>query len=214
VSRPGRTVHDAVVVGGRVAGATVAALLGDRGLRVLLVERVRFPSTTISTHFFRGAGLVGVLDRLGVLDATLALGPPPFRREWNFGFGTPGPEEAPPQEPGDIGFGLSVRREPLDHLLLARAARTPGVEVAQPCAARDVIWEDGRVAGAHLLGDGWQDEARARIVIGADGRHSLVARAVGPRTERDDEPHRTLYYRYVTGWAGPAAGRRTPPSSR
>ena len=66
--RPGRTTYDAVVVGGRVAGATVAALVGDRGLRVLPVERVRFPSTTISTHFFRGAGLVAVLDRLGVLE--------------------------------------------------------------------------------------------------------------------------------------------------
>ena len=58
---------DVVVVGARIAGSTVATLLGERGLRVLLVESVRFPSTTISTHFFRGDGLVAVLDKLSIL---------------------------------------------------------------------------------------------------------------------------------------------------
>lgn len=203
MSRPGRTAYDAIVVGGRVAGATAAALLGDRGLQVLLVERVRFPSATISTHFFRGAGLVAVLDRLGILEGVLSLGCPPFRREWGFGFGTAGPEETRPQEPGDIGFGLSVRRAPLDHLLLARAARSPGVEVAQPAVVRGILRDGERVVGVQLTGDGWTCETRARIVIGADGRHSLVARAVGARTEREGEAHRTLYYRYVSDWVGP-----------
>jgi flavin-dependent dehydrogenase len=50
--------YDAIVVGGRVAGSTAAAILGEHGQRVLLVERVRFPRPTISTHFFRGEGLV------------------------------------------------------------------------------------------------------------------------------------------------------------
>ena len=90
--------YDAIVVGGRVAGSSAAALLGDQGLSVLLVERVRFPSTTISTHFFRGEVLVAVLDRLSVLEDVLALECPPLRREWSFGFGTPGPDEGPPQD--------------------------------------------------------------------------------------------------------------------
>jgi len=201
MTRPRHPLYDAIVVGGRVAGATVAALLGDRGLRILLVERVRFPSATISTHFFRGAGLVAVLDRLDVLERVLSLGCPPFRREWSHGFGTPGPDETPPQEPGDAGFGLSVRRAPLDQLLLERAAR--GVDVAQPCVARGLVWDGDRVAGAHLSGDGWAGEARSRIVIGADGRHSFVARAVGARAQHEAEAQRTLYYRYVTGWVGP-----------
>ena len=136
-----------IVVGGRIAGSTVAALLGDRGISVLLVERVRFPSTTISTHFFRGEGLVAVLDRLSVLDEVLALGCPPLRREWSFGFGTTGPEEGPPQSPGDAGFGLSVRRAPLDDVLLRRAGRADGVAVAQPATVVRLLREDGRVDG-------------------------------------------------------------------
>ena len=146
--------YDAIVVGGRIAGSTVAALLGDRGARVLLVERVRFPSTTISTHYFRGAGLVSVLDRLSVLDRVLALGCPPLRREWNFGFGSPGPDEAPPQSPGRAGYCLSVRRAPLDEILLERAASCPSVDVAQPATVTDVLTEDGRVTGVRLQHDG------------------------------------------------------------
>jgi flavin-dependent dehydrogenase len=203
VSTPSRHDYDAVVVGGRVAGATVASLLGERGLQVLLVERVRFPSTTISTHFFRGAGLVGVLDRLGVLERTLGLGCPPLRREWTYGLGSAGPEQGPPQDAGDIGFGLSVRRAPLDNLLLEHAARSPGVELAQPASVTGLVWEGDRVAGVRLTSGGWAGELRARIVIGADGRRSLVAREVEPPAQREAQAHRTLYYRYVGGWVGP-----------
>src|SRR4051794_26896483 len=124
-----RRKYEVIVVGARVAGATVAALLGEAGVRVLLVERVRFPRSTISTHFFRGSGLVAVLDRLGILDEVLALGCPRITREWDFGFGSPGPTEGPPQNAGEIGYGLSVRRAPLDNLLLERARRSPAVDV-------------------------------------------------------------------------------------
>ena len=203
VSRRPRGSYDAVVIGARIAGSTVAALLGDVGARVLLVERVRFPRTTISTHFFRGAGLVAILDRLTILDDVLALGCPPLRREWSFGFGSPGPDEGPPQLPGDAGFGLSVRRAPLDNLLLERAARCPTVDVAQPASARALLSDGGRVSGVRLDIDGRAIDVSARIVIGADGRRSLVAREVGAPSEREVEPLRTLYYRYVEGWCGP-----------
>jgi menaquinone-9 beta-reductase len=195
--------YDVIVIGGRIAGATVAALLGDRGASVLLVERVRFPSTTISTHFFRGEGLVDVLGRLHILDRVLELGCPPLRREWSFGFGSPGPEEGPPQKPGEAGFCLSVRRAPLDELLLERAARCATVEIAQPASARSLLLDDGRVAGVRLDLGGRSVDVRARIVIGADGRRSLVAREAGAAAERSVEPIRTLYYRYVEGWRGP-----------
>ena len=64
------------VVGARIAGSTLASLLGAAGWRTLVFELAHFPSPTLSTHFFRGAGCVGVLRRLGVLDEVLACGPP------------------------------------------------------------------------------------------------------------------------------------------
>jgi flavin-dependent dehydrogenase len=67
-----------------------------------------------------------------------------------------------------------------------------------------LLSEDGRVIGARLRdGDGERD-LRSRVVVGADGRHSLVAREVAPAVEHEVEALRTLYYRYVSGWRGPA----------
>ena len=105
-----RDRYDVIVVGARIGGSTLAALLGDAGVSVLLLDRARFPSTTPSTHFFRGAGMVGVLERLGVLDRVLVLGCPPLTRELHYADGGTEPEEAPPQDPGTIGYCLSVRR--------------------------------------------------------------------------------------------------------
>ena len=79
--------YDAVVVGARIAGATVATILGEAGRRVLLVDRSAFPSPTLSTHFFRGAGLLTVLKRLGLLDDALSLGSPLLRHDYVYATG-------------------------------------------------------------------------------------------------------------------------------
>src|SRR5688572_25728985 len=123
--------YDALVVGARVAGATVAALLGDAGRRVLLTDRATFPSPTVSTHFFRGPRAVAVLERLGVLGHVLALRPPPLVREYVHREGEAAPVVRLSQPPGTLGYDLSVRREPLDDLLVRRAAAAPSVDVAQ-----------------------------------------------------------------------------------
>jgi flavin-dependent dehydrogenase len=53
---------DVIVVGARVAGAATAMLLARRGLRVLAVDRARFPSDTLSTHQVQVPG-VALLNR-------------------------------------------------------------------------------------------------------------------------------------------------------
>lgn len=200
--------YDAVVVGARLAGSTVAALLGDAGHSVLLVDRATFPSPTLSTHFFRGGGLGAILDRLGVLDEVLALGPPRLVRErWTLGPGRP-PQDRGPQNPGQIGYSLSVRRIALDHVLLARAAGVASVEVRQATVVRDLLRDPGGAVRGVMLagGDGTRSEALAPLVIGADGRHSTVARLAGAAVQADHGLTRPLYYRYFTGFGGGAAG--------
>ena len=192
--------YDVIVVGARVGGSALTALLGDQGLSVLLVDRARFPSTTPSTHFFRGAGMVGVLERLGVLDAVLELGCPPLTREFNYSDGETEPSEAPPQDPGTVGYCLSVRREPLDLILLQRACVPESVDFIERTTVSDLLWDGDRVVGVRLA-DG--RSAHAEIVVGADGRNSLVAKQVTPAVEHETPPYRALYYRYVTGFLGP-----------
>lgn len=195
--------YDVVVVGARIAGATVAALLGEAGRRVLLVDRARFPSATLSTHYFRGAGLVAVLDRLGILDQVRALGSPPLVRGYHYADGTAEPTVGPLDEPGAAGHGLSVRREPLDHLLIRRAITFPTVELAEGTRFAGVLREGSRVVGVRLETSTDEWSVRARIVVGADGRQSAVARAVGATTEVEDPSIRAIYHRYVRGFPGP-----------
>ena len=71
--------YDAIVVGARVAGASTAMLLARRGLRVLMVDRRRPGTDTLSTHAqMRGAVLQ--LQRWGLMDRVTSTGAPPIRR--------------------------------------------------------------------------------------------------------------------------------------
>ncbi len=199
--------YDAIVVGARVAGAVTAALLGDQGFHVLLVDAASFPSPTVSTHSFRGGskarGAVSVLEDLGVLDDVLALGPPRLRwHHWYF--------EGEPRRtfPKDEGLGsLSVRRAPLDHILVRRACRSAAVELREGTRVGGLLVEEGRVTGVRTVSASGSSTERARLVVGADGRRSVVAREVAAPTIESEPGHRGYYYRYFADLPGP----RGPP---
>ena len=193
---------DVVIVGARVAGSITAAFLSDLGYRVLVVDSATFPSDTISTHFFRGGGLVGVLERLGLLERVLELGCPPLVREYQFG-DDPTPTVVGPQDPGTVGHNLSCRRLPLDALLLERA-RASGAEVRQRTTAREIVVDGaGRVTGLVIDQDGRRETVRAELVVGADGRGSPLARWLEVPTDRREPATRAMYFRYLTGYQGP-----------
>jgi 2-polyprenyl-6-methoxyphenol hydroxylase-like FAD-dependent oxidoreductase len=73
-----RETFDVIIVGARCAGATTALALARRGLRVLVLDRARFPSDTLSTHNFSRETTARFRD-LGLLDAIRATGAPPIR---------------------------------------------------------------------------------------------------------------------------------------
>lgn len=195
--------HDAIIVGGRVGGALAAARLAERGMSVLVLESSRFPSATLSTHFFRGDGLVRGLSEIGVLEQVLATGAPRLTRDYFYFGGEPEPEVNPPQEPGDAGFCLSVRRETLDALVAERVAALPGVEFRTGVKAVDVLHRDGAVAGVR---DAAGDAHTAPVTVGADGRRSSVARWVDAGVEQCHPAARVMYYRYFKGWTGRGGG--------
>ncbi|WP_107772787.1 FAD-dependent monooxygenase [Nocardioides sediminis] len=173
--------YDAVVVGARCAGSTLAARLARGGWRVAVVDKARFPSDTLSTHVLFPDG-VARLDELGALEL---LGRRhhlvPARYAWR----VLGHEVAGAFTPvGGHDRALSVRRVSLDAVL---------VDLAEEAGAH--VLPGRKVTG--LVGSGVEDdpargvrlddgtELRARWVVGADGRHSSVARHLG--LERRDE---------------------------
>lgn len=185
-------MYDAIIVGARAAGAPTAMLLARTGRRVLLLDRAAFPSDTLSTHYIHQPG-VACLRRWGLLDKVAASGCPPIR-EYTLDTGPFALHGAPPAIDG-VAEAYSPRRQVLDRILAVAAARS-GAEVRERFAVHDVLFEDGRAVGVRSR-DGHVE--RSRLVIGADGRHSMIARAVRA-PEYDVEPALTCsYYAYWSG---------------
>ena len=168
-------IYDAIVVGARCAGSPTAMLLARQGCRVLLVDRATFPSDTISTHVIHPLA-VEQLKKWGLLERLTATGCPPIHT-YSFDFGPFTIEGAPgiPESP----VAYCPRRTVLDKLLVDAAAEA-GAEVREAFTVDELLFGDGRVEGikGHTR-DGAPMIERARLVIGADGRHSRVAEAVG-----------------------------------
>jgi flavin-dependent dehydrogenase len=183
---------DVIVVGARCAGSPLAMLMARRGYRTLLVDRATFPSDTVSTHVIHPPG-VAALQRWGLLDQVVATGCPPVGR-YSFDFGPivlagdPGSEEA--------RYAYAPRRTLLDKILVDAAAAA-GAEVREGFTVEDVLVDDGRVTGIRGHDrDGASVVERARVVVGADGRNSVVARAVRPQRYEEHPPLTVGYYSY------------------
>ena len=188
--------YDVLIVGSRVAGASLALLLGERGHRVLMIDRDAFPSDTLSTHFMARDGVVA-LERLGVLADVEAAG---FRRitrtrTWveDCLF------EGPAGPPG--AYSLAPRRDVLDTTLIRHAVERGGVEFQERTHAEGLIEENGLVVGAVLRSSGGASRrVRARWLVGADGKYSKIAEWVKAERYELLPTQRPGYYGYFHGF--------------
>ncbi|HEY8602010.1 MAG TPA: NAD(P)/FAD-dependent oxidoreductase [Thermomicrobiales bacterium] len=189
--------YDVLIIGARVAGASLALLLGQRGHRVLLVDRDHFPSDTLSTHYM-GPMVVPLLARLGVLGDVEAAG---FRRLTRCRTYVGDCLFEGPVAPGG-GYALAPRRDSLDMTLIEHAARHDSVTFRERTRVDGLLLEGDRVVGARLMTAGEAArEVRARVVIGADGKFSKVAEWVGAARYQEVPALRPAYYGYYRGLA-------------
>jgi 2-polyprenyl-6-methoxyphenol hydroxylase-like FAD-dependent oxidoreductase len=187
--------YDAIIVGARCAGSPTGMLLARKGYRVLVVDRATFPSDTVSTHVVHPLA-VGALSRWGLLDRLVATGCPPIDTlAFDFGpftiAGSPGTDEYP--------VAYCPRRTILDKLLVDAAVEA-GAEVREGFTVDRILAEDGRVVGIEGRSkQGHPVTERASVVIGADGRNSLVAEAVQAERYNEKPPLLCGYYSYWSG---------------
>ena len=181
--------YDVIVVGARCAGSPTAMLLARQGHRVLVVDQAEFPSDTVSTHMIHVPG-VAALKRWALLDQVIASGCPPIET-YSFDFGPFTIAGRPRPEDGTTE-AYAPRRTILDAILVD-AARAAGADVRE-------TFEDGVVVGIRGRGpDGVESTERARVVVGADGRNSHVARAVSPEEYNTRPKLQWSYYTYFSG---------------
>jgi flavin-dependent dehydrogenase len=188
---------DAIVVGARVAGASVALLLARAGLRVLCFDRARYGSDTLSTHALMRAGTLQ-LQRWGLLDAIVAAGTPAVRHTV-FHYG-PDAVSVSIRPAAGVDALYAPRRTVLDRVIVD-AAVGAGAEVRFGTTATGLLRDgDGRVTGvATRTRDGSVRVERGGLVIGADGRRSMVAASVGAPTDAAGAASSAFIYGY---WAG------------
>ena len=185
--------YDVIVVGARCAGSPTAMLLARQGHRVLLLDKAAFPSDTMSTHLVHPPG-VAALERWGLLDRLVATGCPRVET-YSFDFG-PLTIAGHPQPADGFAYGYCPRRNVLDQLLV-EAAVEAGAELREHFTVDELVFSDGTVTGVrgHAQG-GAPGTEHARMVIGADGRHSRVAKEAQAEQYNERRSHMAMYYAY------------------
>jgi len=188
--------YDVIIVGGRVAGSVLATLLGQQGYRVLVLDKAHFPSDTLSTHFFR-APAFRVFEKLGVLNE-VAASAPHMETLWNYidGHVLSDPIDAPEEH---MKYFLCERRITLDWILFQRMEHEPTVEIRQGAQVKELIWENDQVTGVRWSEGNGINEARARVIVGADGFYSTIVKFVEPVYESQIPVQRCMYYAYFHG---------------
>jgi len=181
--------HDVIIVGARCAGAALGAMLAKRGMRTLVLDADALPSDMpMSTHYIQPPGM-DVLDELGVGDAVRAVTPASTRilvgcEDTRFVVNLP---------PGRVAY--CPRRITVDSLLQG-AARRAGAELRDRHRVVGLVRDGERVAGVVVETPEGRVTLRARVVVGADGRKSTIARLTAVEEYLRFEMTRAAYWLY------------------
>jgi flavin-dependent dehydrogenase len=193
---------DVAVVGAGPAGAAAAILLAEHGLDVIVLDRAALPRPRIVCGEYLSPEAARLLDRLGVLKAVDAAGAAPLT-----GMRITAPDgTVVVGRYGAVGgwrpyrqHAMGVPRATLDGALVERLRGLP-VDLRERTRVVDVLVERGRVVGVRAEnGERRTLDVRARMVVGADGRASVVAQRLGCR--RPHPLRRMALMTYVSGLA-------------
>jgi flavin-dependent dehydrogenase len=189
--------YDVAIVGASIAGCATAAFLGRQGAKVALIESHGDPQAfkSLCTHLIQPSATPAI-ERLGLLEQIVAVGGQQSDAyTWTrYGWFTFSREGSEP--PFSDYCGWNVRRERLDPMVRELAAGTEGVELMLGRTATALLRDGERVSGVVVRGrDGAEEELRAKVVVGADGRSSAVAK-LAAMTAKVKQNNRFIYYAY------------------
>ncbi|MGW2013777.1 NAD(P)/FAD-dependent oxidoreductase [Streptomyces sp. NPDC001927] len=175
--------YDVVIGGAGLAGSAAAVLLARRGARVALLERRSDPEAykVLCTHSI-SANAYPVLEEIGLVPALEKAGALHNDARWYTRWGWIEPRPAPGGP--ELPYAYNIRRSVLDPLIRSQAAQTPGVDLLLGHRVAGLVTEAGRTVGVRASTPQGEREIRARLVVGADGKDSAVAKYAGVATRQ------------------------------
>ena len=188
---PGSGAFDVIVVGGGPAGSTIAALLARQGRSVLLLEKASHPRFHIGESLLPAN--VPLFRELGVYDQIAAIGMP----KWGVEFSSPDHAHASLLEFADawdksMPMAWQVRRSEFDQILF-RHAGACGAHTIENCRVNRVeVDHDGATVHASL-DDGAARSWRARFLVDATGRDTLMAHQYGWKRKHEKHNSAALF---------------------
>lgn len=182
------TQPSVIIVGAGPAGSVLAGLLARSNIDTLLLDKATFPRQKTCGDYLN-PGTVRLLTQLGLLTLVCEAG---AQRLWGMTVASPDGTTFRAKFPAAVGshaspFALSITRTTLDSVLL-KWARDSGARCVEGFRATDLIWVNERVCGVTGIGPEGRETYQGQIVVGADGRDSMIARRLGLR-----RPHPTLH---------------------
>lgn len=187
---------DAIIIGARCGGAPIALELAKAGHKVLLLDRMKFGSDIMSTHFVKRGG-ISLLKKWGLLEDVKKAGTPAIKTLTFDVDGTKLTGQAMPF--GDTDEDYTPRRIYLDKIIVDAAIKV-GAEAREGFKVTELIFENDRVVGVKgIHSQGTSVSEYAKVVIGADGINSFVAKATKAEKRVNAGTHTCGYYAYYSG---------------
>jgi 2-polyprenyl-6-methoxyphenol hydroxylase-like FAD-dependent oxidoreductase len=192
---PDRADYDVAIVGASLAGCSAAIMLARSGARIALIEKSPDPRAfkRICSHYIQSSGM-RPLERMGLVEPMMQAGAIRSRAcawtRWGW---------VDPPATSTLPDGINLRRERLDPLIREIAAKTPGVELIVGHTVGELLYDGKRVCGCSARDTHGQTlQLRARLVVGADGRGSRIAKLA--QVDTKTSPHgRFAYGGYFDG---------------
>ena len=188
---------DVLVVGGGPAGSTASALLAEKGYKVILLEKDRHPRFHIGESLLplnlpllEKLGVLEEVERVGMLKYGAEFVSPQHNKAITFDFANAWDKSKP--------YAFQVRRSEFDHILIRNAA-AKGATVVEGCKVTGVEFpEAGGAVAAARDEDGAIRTVRARFLVDASGRDTLLASRFGIK-KRNRKHNSAAMFGHFTG---------------